>query len=122
MIVEAGQVSRYEHLFGEVTPAHLWGTQFWPGMERLLQQYLGKLPQWLPDPLGNAKMCHFQVPPEFSKHAAQQPKLPGMEGKAYAAYYWDFEEGSLWVLVACQWILLQKSKPWKVHKSWIVQF
>ena len=111
-------LNAYEKMLGELSPEHPWGATFWEGMASALLAYNWK--KYSTEPNGRG---YFEPPANFSKEAAKKQKCnisnPG-GGKPVAAYIWRYGQGcteEIWV--ACQWLLLSQSRPWRVHSSWV---
>jgi hypothetical protein len=63
--------------------------------------------------------CYFETPGEFSKKNAAEPRtdLNYGSGLQFAAYYWYYPAEGCYV--ACQWMLIMQSKPWRVDATWL---
>ena len=107
-----GTLSRYEQVFGHVTPTAEWGERFWQGMEELLQTYSHR-------PGQGARPCYFTPPVPLARAQALLPVSPRnpLGDKAFAAYVWEEPGGQR--VVACQYILMYNTKPWWVHEDFV---
>ena len=108
------RMSAYEARFGEISRGEPWGCHFWDGMMQALDEY-----QW-PKQASPTGRGYFETPHNFSKEAAKRAKCPVSNpggGQKYATFIWRIGQCEIWI--ACQWLLLTQSRPWRVDETWI---
>lgn len=111
-------VGRYIELFGAPTPVDPWGSRLWIGMEEALALHPHRMQvtPFVP--------CHFTLPEMFSKAAAMTPTSlvnPSSAAK-YPAFALALDPDGDWWKVCCFNMLLELSRPWRVHRSHLTFF
>ena len=110
--------------FGTPTPEEPWGGRFWLGMLDTLSEYAyrGQLQQH-PGSTPPSIPCWFTLPGTFSKKAARTPRCE-ISNPASADVYpaWACRWSDEQFKVACFNIVVQGSRPWNVHISWLTCF
>jgi hypothetical protein len=112
-------LSEWEHVFGEVSPAAPWGSQFWPGFRNVIMpsywQHATKR-RWLEQI--NPEEVWFCLPLNFSKASAARECSPSNppSNSRYPGFCYRHGEDEY---VICAHMALRRSQPWKVHKTWI---
>jgi hypothetical protein len=113
---------RFVALFGEPSDQHPWGSRFWAGMDRALMDWRAVHNGWWSNL--RQRPVHFLLPAAFSKANASRPRssetLASAPPQFYPAYAWG--PVSEHYYIACYNILLHKSRPWKIHQSWLTFF
>lgn len=110
----------WELLFGTVSAAEPYGSDFWPGFRRfMISCYRPSLrtSRWISQ--ATPLMCYFETPARFSKANARCPKSGSNQGTGsyYPAFCWPVDEDV--VVMVCLHIALQRSSPWTVNGTWI---
>lgn len=107
----------YESRYGRLLPQTPWGDELWSGLRSQFELYRHR-----PHVDVAARPIHFLLNSDFSKSVAKQPRRANAIPKPYAAWAWPHHAGTEWAFVACQWMLEVNSRPWCVHKDWVIYF
>ena len=105
----------YTFRFGIITTAQPWGDRFWPGFRQLLTVYVDRF-QWLRN-LPELQ-CIFELPQQFSKATAKQPRSANNQGSGSFYAAWAFRFGGVFYMTRYN-IVVNLTPAWQVHSDWL---
>ena len=110
----------WELLFGTVSAAEPYGSNFWPGFRQfMISCYRPSLrtSRWISQ--ATPLTCYFETPARFSKANARCQKSESNQGTGsyYPAFCWPIDDNT--VVMVCLHIALHRSSPWTVNSTWI---
>jgi len=109
-------VADYVRQFGLLDNQHRFGDQVWIGLRQLFMSY----PYSYRLVGGMLSMGWFQAPHNFGRASSQMPVDPHRDTLYYPACFVIWSDTDNIISMACEAILLQSSRPWRVHRTRMV--